>query len=102
MGFDANEIKQSARAAVQAGLYNAGRLLVDESLKKVPCDTGELARSIYIKSGENDLSLEVGYSADYAIAVHENGKKKFLLQPFRALKERILNEVKKSVEEVAG
>ena len=84
------------------GFSKAGRLLADESLRKVPRDTGKLAGSIYIKMRENDLSLEVGYSADYAVAVHEKGKEKFLTQPFDELKGRMLNMVEASIEEVAG
>ena len=56
------------------GLLKAGFLLLRESKKQVPVDTGVLRASGYVdqKIVKNGMRVYVGYHAVYAARVHEN------------------------------
>jgi hypothetical protein len=67
----------TVRLAAESGLMEAGLYLKAASLKEVPRATGNLANSAYVKpmgmgSVAGDPVVEIGYSAVYALSVHEN------------------------------
>lgn len=73
-------------------LLQEGEELLAESREEVPVETGATWLSGYVAPGgrfTNTISVEVGYTTDYAIYVHEilhyrhpTGKAKFLEDPF--------------------
>ena len=55
------------------GLLAAALIAQRESDKRVPVETGVLRASSFVrKTPEDDMSVELGYSANYALFVHEN------------------------------
>lgn len=60
--------------AAEVGLKRCGALLLNESMKLVPVDTGFLRRSgkIVATGLGNTAVVQVGYSAAYSVFVHEN------------------------------
>jgi len=96
-------------AATRRGLKKAGLLLQRESQTLCPVLTGNLRNSAFTRVGKSlthgDIVF-VGYTAEYAIFVHENtgayhhvGQAKFLEAPARRLEPEmrriIAEEVKK-------
>lgn len=64
---------QGIRARSMAGLLEAGLKIEAASNERVPRDTGNLAASSYTRRAQDgSLSVEVGYTAAYAVFVHEN------------------------------
>lgn len=89
------------------GLKRGGLFLQRESQKVVPVDTGKLRASAYTRAEGLGLQtvVRVGYTAEYAIYVHENlnarhkpGKiAKFLEKPARENKDKIKAIILKAV-----
>lgn len=70
------------RGRTVAGLLAGGLKIQRESQRRVPVEYGDLKRSAYTrKMPENDQAVEVGYSAAYAIYVHENLEMKLRGEP---------------------
>lgn len=64
------------------GLLSAGFMIERESNLNVPREYGNLVGSSYTRKSENgDLSVEVGYTASYAVYVHENMEMKLAGKP---------------------
>src|SRR5688572_31886572 len=81
--------------ASMAGLWDAGLQIQRASQKRVPVDTGNLKGSHYTRSGSQLMRLEkkgnapdpngsvppntieIGATADYAMAVHENMERNY-------------------------
>lgn len=60
-----------------AGLKAAGLILERASNKRVPVEKSGLIQSSYTRTAQNDRkAVEVGYSAKYAVYVHENLEQK--------------------------
>lgn len=105
-------------------LKRSALLVLRESKKLVPIDTGFLRKSGFvninpIKGGGTDTSAIVAYTASYALFVHENteekwkgkkrrkpskgkywgpkGQSKYLEKPFRILRPKILRDLKKAM-----
>lgn len=57
--------------AIELGLYAGGLIIEKDSLRRTPKDTGHLRNSIYTNA-VGKRKVEVGYTAEYAAAVHEN------------------------------
>ena len=84
---------------MEEGLRAAGNKIVELSDENVPVDTGELIGSSYVEVSGNEL--EVGYTAEHAIYVHEDleanhpngGQAKFLEKAVYENKDVILDEV---------
>jgi hypothetical protein len=81
------------------GLLKAGLFIEGKSKPLVPVLTGNLRGSGYTRK-TGPLSVEVGYSAAYAIYVHENlearhtnGEAKFLQRPLREHEDKIIKIV---------
>ncbi len=55
--------------AVERGLEAAAELLLDESNRKAPIETGDLIRSGVARAEGNEAA--VGYSSKYAVRQHE-------------------------------
>jgi hypothetical protein len=60
---------------LQIGLVLAGEFLLRESQKLVPVDYGNLKASAFIRTNGH-LQVTVGYTANYAVYVHEDLDKK--------------------------
>jgi hypothetical protein len=81
-------LNQAIEEGAAAGLRREGELVLTESQKRVPRDTGTLAASAYTtepKTTGGTVEIEIGYSAPYSTIVHEsldmpltNGEHKFL------------------------
>lgn len=62
--------------ATPGGLLAGGLIVQREAQAHVPVEYGHLRGSAYTrKTPENDHVVEVGFSADYALYVHENLEK---------------------------
>lgn len=65
-----------------AGVLALGQLILARSNKRVPREYGNLVGSGYARKGQNNpQSVEIGYSASYAVYVHENLEMKLKGQP---------------------
>jgi hypothetical protein len=58
-------------------LSRVANLVLEKSDVIIPVDTGNLRGSKYSRIYNNNNSVEVGYTAEYAKKVHENDKAKF-------------------------
>lgn len=79
------------------GLLEAGFKVLKVAQERTPVDTGNLKNSGYVRK-EGKLGVIVGFSAAYAIYVHENleahhdtGQAKFLESALRDNREAILS-----------
>jgi hypothetical protein len=63
--------------AVERGLKKSGKLLLRESQRLVPVDTGNLKASGFVRSegAGARTDVTVGYTANYAVYVHEDLEK---------------------------
>lgn len=61
-------------AIAESGLMRAGRFLIRESLKLVPVQFGNLKSTWFVRKSGGGFAAKVrlGYTAGYAIYVHEN------------------------------
>lgn len=64
-----NSQVQGIEGRTMTGLYSAGLLIQKESNKRAPKDTGNLRASSFVRPV--DRAVLVGYTANYAAAVHE-------------------------------
>ena len=68
-----------------AGLLQAGLMIQRHSQKYVPVEYGTLRQSAYTRKAPNSTKekpiVEVGFSADYAVFVHENYAMKWKGRP---------------------
>lgn len=87
-------LKRQAATEIEKILWEEGQRIMNESVRICPIDTGRLRASRYVNpvSRENErFVLEMGYSADYALYVHEDleaqhrppTQAKYLEQPIR-------------------
>ena len=82
-----NDVVFDVRRDVKRDLYIAAELIRNRSQNNTPVDTGNLRASHYVVADTRDTRdiVEVGVTASYGIAVHENlearhttGEAKFL------------------------
>lgn len=102
-----NKTRSQLEKGFERGMKEAGRLLLRESQKIVPVDTGALRASGRVRSEGKGVDIEVivSYSTWYAIYVHEilwyyhkpPTQAKFLETPFRRLKSRLIDIIKKEI-----
>jgi len=60
----------------------AGLLVEGQSNRRVPVEYGNLRGSSYARKAQDDpLAVEVGYTANYAVFVHENLEQKLAGEP---------------------
>jgi len=103
-----NVRKKKTAKGLRIGLVRAGLFLQRESQKIVPVDTGNLKGSAFTRQeGVGfDVAVLVGYTAAYAVYVHElvnnrhkPGKQaKFLEQPLREKRLRMAEIIVAAVE----
>ena len=72
--------QQSTIDQVAGGLRRAGLLIQRESQQRVPVNTGQLKNSAFTRR-TGPLEVRVGYTAAYALYVHENVEMKLKGQP---------------------
>lgn len=96
--------KAIMRHGGEKGIRDCANLLLEESRKQVPLDTGALSRSGTVES--EGLSATVSYDTPYAVRWHETKanfqhgrKKKYLEDPCNdpALKARMLEYLKNDI-----
>lgn len=87
-------------------LNDEANLILGESLQEVPVDKGNLRASGYVDPDKEKEAVYIGYSADYALPVHErlevkhvNGKAKFLTDPLEKTSKGMGERIAKSVSE---
>lgn len=73
------QIATDAPEALGKASYASGLLIQREAQKKVPVETGNLRGSAYTQRSVK--GVEVGFSAEYAIFVHENMEQKLKGEP---------------------
>ena len=77
-----NDRVEAIQGRTIGGLRAAGLKVQRLSQKRVPVEYGKLKASAYTRRAmENALAVEVGYSASYAVYVHENIEMKFAGKP---------------------
>lgn len=92
-----------------AGLVAGGHIILAESKKpeNCPIEFGNLRNSGYTrKSPEGKHLVEIGYSASYAVFVHEDleanhprgGRAKFLEIPLHEKKEEVFDLIRRTAE----
>jgi hypothetical protein len=98
-----NHVSIAAIRSGEAGLTAAALMIKRDAVNQTPWDTGNLAGSAYVRSYTGILgpNAEVGYSAVYALAVHETDKNyrvgnwKFLQNALDANRGKIMATLKK-------
>lgn len=92
-----------AGEATEEGLYAAGLIIEKDSIKRTPRDTGHLRNTAYVNA--QGKKVQVGYSAEYAPAVHENlnahhgvGEPKFLEHAAQAREKEALAAVADAIK----
>lgn len=70
--------KSEIGRGIERGLKRGGLFLQRESMKQVPVDLGNLRASGFTRSEKSGIDTEVtvGYTAEYAAAVHEKPMKR--------------------------
>jgi len=64
------------------GLLGGGMIVLGESNRRVPVEYGNLRASGYVQRSPDDPNaVEVGYTASYALSVHENLEQKLKGRP---------------------
>lgn len=77
-----NKELEAVRGRTVAGLLQGGLLVQRRSQKKVPVEQGNLRATAYtMKALDDPNTVEVGYGAVYALAIHENMEQKLKGQP---------------------
>ena len=94
------EIKE-IEGATLSGLWDAGLQIQRVSQSRTPVDTGNLKGSAYTRRTSDD-GVEIGYTANYAIYVHENmeaahtnGQAKFLESALRDNQRNIIKIIER-------
>lgn len=99
--------KQRYGRALSASLRAEGEALLEASKAEVPVDTGELRESGYVKAA--GLNVSVGFNASHAAKVHEqievrhdDGKARFLMDPYNAAQDGMLDRLASKMKDKAG
>jgi hypothetical protein len=64
-----------------AGMYAAGLQVQREAMRRVPVEYGVLRASAYTQKVNGGKDVEVGFTAEYSVYVHENLEQKLKGQP---------------------
>jgi len=76
-----NEQIAGIESRSMAGLFEAGLKVEAVSNRKVPVHLDNLRAGSYTRKGSEDKTVEIGYTAAYAVFVHENMEQKLKGQP---------------------
>lgn len=80
-----NEEVSTIKGRTLDGLMAGGLIVQGEAQRRVPVEHGTLRASAYTrKSPRYSLAIEVGFSAAYAVFVHENMEAKWRGKPRRS------------------
>lgn len=71
-----NKEVRAIRGRTKTGMWLAGLFIKGAALPKTPVKTGKLRQSAYViaKDGRGGPGVEIGYTAGYAVYVHEIDK----------------------------
>jgi len=64
-------VAKRIRDAAAQGLSDAGEHLLEESLRIVPIEDADLARSGFVSVDDDELTAAVSYDTPYAVRQHE-------------------------------
>lgn len=77
-----NQELDKRKRPIFQGLYAGGLIIQRQAQKWVPVEYGKLRASAYTRRSQDDEdAVEVGFSAAYAVYVHENMEQKLKGQP---------------------
>lgn len=97
-------LRKNIPEAVVIGLFRLGEKVMDATIKRVPEDTGALRESAYVApprlTGQVG-SVEVGFGADHAPAVHEKTEVSHAKGEPKFLEKAIMEEARGSLHYVA-
>lgn len=104
LDWNGPQINELVHHKAAKGLRAAANVLLDESRKEVPLDTGALSRSGAVDVNEGDLSATVSYDTPYAVRWHEEDanfqrgrKKKYLEDPLNNNRDRLLEYIRQQM-----
>jgi len=87
------------------GCYEAGEIVKLTSMRRVPVDEGNLKDSAFNRRMFGQIGTVIGYSANYALAVHEDlearhttGQAKYLTSALHDEETRIMETIKRHAE----
>lgn|GEM_PF-2776545 len=98
------QLRKSVPQSVVIGLFRLGEKVMDATLKRVPTDTGELRDSAYVAAPQltgQVGSVEVGFGAEHAPAVHEKTEVSHNTGEPKFLEKAIMEEARGSLHIVA-
>ncbi len=100
------EIAEDIKAAIWSAIEEGAEDIAEESKRLVPVESGALKDDCRIEETESN-EVTVKYTLPYAAiqhedlnAKHENGRAKFLEEPFNGRAEKIINSAAESIEKV--
>lgn len=112
--WNMREARELIRETAMKALHDGAEAILMESLKEVPVATGTLARSATVNDAPNENAVYISYNTPYAVRQHEDltlrhpdprnplstpGRKaKFLEDPFRAMKAKVMKMVQQRVK----
>ena len=88
--------------ATRRGMLKAGHFISLKSKEGTPVDTGNLRGSTYVSEGtdvKGNPIIEVGLTAEYAVAVHENLEVKYVTGSAKFL-QRAVNDNRKKIRDL--
>lgn len=95
------QVKKEHEKKKRKALNRIGVIIKADSVKLTPVDTSNLRGSAYIDV-DGSKSVFIGYTADYAVYVHEDleathevGEAKFLEKAVKMNQKRIIDEIAK-------
>jgi len=101
-----NKEVRGIRGRTKTGMWLAGLYIKGAALPLTPVDTGNLRQSAYVTAGEGPggPGVEIGYTASYAIYVHEIDKNyrapgtgwQYLTKAVRMSKKAVLDIVRRT------
>lgn len=106
--WNARAVTEAVRRGAAQGLADAGKVVLDDSQKRVPTESHELADSAVVDVDASDLVAVVSYDTAYAVKQHENlrlkhskGKQgKYLERALRARREAAARAIAAAISEV--
>ena len=92
--WNGRKVSTETREAAYAGLQAGADAILAESQRRVPRDTGELARSAAVSINRSQGAASIHYGTDHAVVVHEKttlhheqGQAKYLESALAAAKD---------------
>jgi hypothetical protein len=96
------KVREQIIAAAMRGLKITGELILGESKKKVPIDTGTLMRSGTVNADYTKNFVEISFNTPYARKQHEihKSKSKYLERPFQEHSGKAKDFIEKELKKI--